>query len=98
MDITVLVIEGCPSTGRAQENLRAALALTGRDAAVVVRTVTTDLEADRLGFAGSPTILIDGHDPFPGAAAGGLSCRIFTTPDGPRGAPTVDQLVESLER
>jgi len=47
MDITVLVIEGCPNTAPAQENLRAALARTGRDAAVVVRAVAADTEADR---------------------------------------------------
>lgn len=94
----MLVIEGCPNSGPAEQNLRAALSRTGQKAAVVVRTVTTENEAAAAGFAGSPTILIDGHDPFPGAPPGGLSCRLFTTPDGPRGAPSVDQLVEALQR
>jgi len=98
MDITVLVIEGCPNTASTEQNLRAALTRTGRNAAVVLRTVATDAEAAHLGFAGSPTILIDGHDPFPGVASGGLSCRLFNTPDGPKGAPSVDQLVEALRR
>ena len=92
---------GAGSTGScytpAEHNLRAALSQTGHDAAVVVRIVTTENEAVAIGFAGSPTILIDGHDPFPGAPAGGLSCRLITTPDGPKGAPCVDQLVEALQ-
>ncbi len=98
VDITVLVIEGCPNTEVAEHNLRTAIGLAGRNAAVVVRTITTETEATQLGFAGSPTILVDGEDPFPGDASGGLSCRLFTTPDGQMGAPSVDQLVEVLQR
>lgn len=98
VDITVLVIEGCPNTEVAEQNLRTAMDLAGRDVRVVVRTVTTETEAALLGFAGSPTILVDGDDPFPGDAAGGLACRLFATPEGPRGAPSVDQLVEVLQR
>ena len=43
--------------------------------------VTGETEAARLGMTGSPTILLDGADPF--AAAGavpGLSCRIHRNP------------------
>jgi hypothetical protein len=43
--------------------------------------VRTAREAERLGFAGSPTILVDGIDPFadPGASTG-LACRIEVVP------------------
>ena len=59
--------------------------------------VTTTEAAERLSFRGSPTILIDGIDPF---AAGdepiGLSCRIYLTPHGYEGSPTTAQLAAAL--
>jgi hypothetical protein len=37
-------------------------------------------------------------DPFHSASATfGLTCRIYSTPDGPAGAPTLEQLVEALK-
>jgi hypothetical protein len=52
--------------------------------------VDTDDEARRVGFIGSPTILIDGRDPWaPDNTPTGLSCRVPYTPHGPRGAPTL---------
>jgi hypothetical protein len=49
-----------------------------------------------LSFHGSPTIIVDGHDPFPTAGQPGLACRIYQTPAGPAGAPTVEQLRSAL--
>ncbi len=56
-------------------------------------------EAERTGFRGSPSILIDGADAFadPDAPVG-LSCRVYQTPHGPTGSPTLDQLREALTR
>jgi hypothetical protein len=45
------------------------------------------------GFVGSPTILVDGRDPFAGAEASfGMTCRVYQTPDGLAGSLTPDQL------
>ena len=54
-------------------------------------------EADRVGFRGSPSVLIDGTDPFsdPDAPVG-LSCRVYSTPDGLAGSPTLEQLRTAL--
>ena len=59
--------------------------------------VGTVEDAQRLGFLGSPTVLIDGGDPFaePGATPG-LACRIYRTDGGLAGAPTVTQLRAAL--
>ena len=55
--------------------------------------VETLEEAERVGFHGSPSILVDGVDVFAEPDAGvGLSCRVFRTPDGLAGAPTLEQL------
>jgi len=48
--------------------------------------------AERAECRGSPTILIDGRDPFAtGAEPIGMSCRVFRTEDGPQGPPTEAQ-------
>jgi hypothetical protein len=44
---------------------------------------------------GSPSLLIEGRDPFATPAARtGLACRVYSTPDGLAGSPTVAQLKE----
>ncbi len=93
----ILYFTGCPSWQVAEVNLRAALASLGRTDEVGHRRVETPEEADAIGFCGSPTVLIDGRDPFaaPGDAVG-LACRVYQTPDGPAGAPTAAQLEAAL--
>src|SRR5699024_5336838 len=59
--------------------------------------IETHEEAVRLGFNGSPTILIDGTDPFAeDGAPAGLACRVFRTLDGRSGPPTGEQLRTAL--
>jgi hypothetical protein len=94
----VLYFPGCPNWRAADERLREALMLAGReDVRVQHRQVTTAEEAEAAGFRGSPTVLIDGRDPFADPASpAGLSCRVFRTEAGPAGAPTVEQLLAVL--
>ena len=98
MDVVLLYIEGCPHWRAADERLREALILAGRsDVRVRRRMVTTPEEAEALRFGGSPSVLVDGRDPFAAPERpAGLSCRIYPTNAGPAGAPTVDQLLEVL--
>ena len=101
VDLELLWWEGCPSTERALDELRAALADVGLgDAEIRTREIETDADAEQAGFRGSPTILIDGVD-FAGAAEGeiGLGCRVYRRRDG-RISPTPDpdDLREALRR
>lgn len=98
MQITLRYFDGCPNWRTAQERLRAALADAGAaDAAIALERVETHGEAVRLGFRGSPTVLIDGRDPFADERADvGLACRVYATPEGFQGAPTLDQLRTAL--
>lgn len=98
--MSLLHFDGSPNRMVAEKRLRAALTRTGwADAAIEDRTVTTPEEAERLPFRGSPTVLIDGRDPFLGRAAPvGLSCRVYRTDNGLTGAPSVEQLVAALGR
>lgn len=88
----------CPHQQLAAEQLLQALGETGLSTTgFTTRVIADQAEAERTAFTGSPTILIDGRDPFaePGAAPS-LSCRIYRTPDGPAGAPGLDQLRQAL--
>ncbi len=96
--MTLRYFDGCPNWQIADARLREALDATGHeDVTVDHEKVETTEAAQRLGFAGSPTVLIDGYDPFttPGAPVG-LACRIYRTPEGMRGSPTVEQLSDVL--
>jgi hypothetical protein len=94
--ITLRYFDGCPNWRVAEERLRAALADLGEAGFRLVRErVETPEDAERLSFRGSPTVLIDGRDPFPGGEVG-LSCRVYRTEAGAEGAPSVEQLRRAL--
>ncbi len=96
MHVELLYFEGCPHWTTAEERLRAVAGARGLR--VERRLVTTPEEAERARFRGSPTILVDGRDPFAhGDEVFGLSCRLFQTPSGPAGSPTIEQLEEALD-
>jgi len=96
MDIALLYFDDCPNWKIADERL-AAIAAERRDLTVSRHLVDTPEEAERVGFRGSPSILVDGIDVFAEPDDGvGLSCRVYRTPDGPAGAPTVEQLRATL--
>ncbi len=92
MEVTLLYFDGCPSWRVADERL-AVLSAERPDVVVTRRVVDTPEEAERTGFLGSPSILVEGVDVFaePGAQVG-LSCRRYPTPEGYAGAPTLEQL------
>jgi len=98
MDVRLLYFDGCPNWPVAEERLREALTRVGLEGQSIGRVpVDTPDDAERLGFIGSPTILLDGRDPFAtGREQPGLACRVFSTRDGLAGAPTLDQLVQAL--
>jgi hypothetical protein len=94
---TIRFFDGCPSWQSARANLEVAAQRIGADIEVDLQNVETAGDAERLGFTGSPTLLLDGTDPFavPGTEPA-LACRVYATPNGLAGSPTVDQLVSVL--
>lgn len=97
MRIEVLTVPGCPNGPAARRRL--AQAVAGQDNVIVEhRVISTQAEATRRGMHGSPTILIDGRDPFagPGTAAS-LACRLYRDDTGrAHGAPSAAQLRAAL--
>ncbi len=97
MDVELLVVPDCPHEMPAAALLRSALddvGLTAVDFEVTV--IDTAETADRRGFVGSPTILLNGVDPFktPGQQAS-LACRLYP---GPGRLPDLRALRQVLKR
>lgn len=82
--IELLYWQGCPSHPEAKALLEQVLADLGRDDEIVLTEVTSDAEAERLRFPGSPTIRVDGRDIDAMGANGrpSLTCRIYHLPGG----------------
>jgi hypothetical protein len=91
MDVEFLYWQGCPSHPQALAELRAAMSKLALDPSIVaVREVTTEEQARREGFVGSPTIRIDGADiQVTDGEPVGLTCRVYQRRDG-RVSPTPD--------
>ena len=93
MEIRIQYFDGCPNWKDAQE----ALSRLAPDAHITLQAVETSEEAQRVGFRGSPTILVDGTDPWADMNAPvGLSCRVFQTETGLAGLPSKTQLEQAL--
>jgi 2-hydroxychromene-2-carboxylate isomerase len=97
MELTLLTVPACPNAAAFEERL--AVALAGYPGAVVRRReVADEREAAEAGMHGSPTLLIDGADPFAGPdEAPSLSCRLYRDAAGRAGgAPPVEALIQAL--
>lgn len=97
MEITLQYFDGCPNWKIADERLTA-LVVERPDIVLTRQVVDTEEEAERVGFHGSPSILINGTDVFAALGAPvGLACRRYMTPDGAAGAPTLEQLRSAVD-
>jgi len=90
-DVILQYFAGCPNWEVADQRLHALQAEF--DLTINHHRVETPEEAERVGFRGSPSLLIDGVNPFAtDDDPSGLACRVYDTPDGPQGAPSAEQL------
>jgi hypothetical protein len=93
MELTILSVPDCPNVAVLEERLAVVLA-DYPDAVVRRRQVADEQVATETGMAGSPTLLIDGTDPFavPGQTPS-LACRLYRDPAGRlTGAPSTEDL------
>jgi hypothetical protein len=98
--VELLVVPDCPNEAPAREVLDRAAGLAGvLDLELTVTVIDGDEEAQRRGFIGSPTFLIEGVDPFPvPGAPTAVACRVYRTEAGLSGTPDVGALQEALVR
>ena len=93
--VEILFFEGCPNHGPSVDLARAALRELGLAVPVREIEISTDEDARRHRFLGSPSIRVDGEDIEPEArdrADYAMSCRIY----GSSGLPPKDLLVAAL--
>ncbi len=96
--VTLLYSDDCPNWTVADQHLRE-LAAENPELLIERRVVNAVEDATANQFKGSPSFLVDGVDPFACSDTPvGLSCRIYQTPNGPAGSPTLDQLRSIVRR
>jgi hypothetical protein len=98
VDLELLVVPACRNAPAAREMLRAALVAAGRpDTGIRVSVIESQREAEERGFVDSPTILINGVDPFaePGRPPA-LACRRYPGAAGPSALPFAEELTKAL--
>jgi DNA-binding transcriptional LysR family regulator len=96
MRITLQYFDGCPNWQITHDHLND-LVTEGLDAAIVYELIDSHEMAVSRDFRGSPTVLVEGADPFfDRHGQAGLACRIYETEAGPAGSPTLDQLRRAI--
>lgn len=97
MELTVLAVPDCPNAPLLEQRLAEVVA--GRPGITVRRVEIAGADAaSAYGMTGSPTLLVNGSDPFaqPGARPA-LACRLYRDDDGrPARAPSVAALRQAL--
>jgi hypothetical protein len=99
MKVELFYIDDCPSWHNGQKNLEIALQEEGLTASIKTVKVTGDEDAVRLKFLGSPSFRIDDRELWPEERDNySLSCRVYSTPEGLKGFPTVVMLRTALRQ
>ncbi|MDT7701797.1 MAG: hypothetical protein QOJ30_4122 [Pseudonocardiales bacterium] len=99
MTVEMLHTEACPNAADYLPRLRQLAADAGVTEPVRVRLITDPEQAQRERFLGSPTIRVNGRDADPSADERhdyGLSCRLYTGPEGLRGTPPDEWVLTML--
>ena len=86
MTFTVLHVADCPHVPTLVARIHQA---AGPDAAITMTVVNTEDEAIAAGMHGSPTLFIDGRDPFPADASPSISCALAI--------PTTEQIGKAMQ-
>ena len=95
-DITVLHVRDCPSVSPLLDRLVVAAGLAGVTITTTLRVVESEAEARAIAFAGSPTLLIDGRDPFESEGVASFGCRLYESGGHLDGSPSMSQLTAAL--
>jgi hypothetical protein len=97
MDVVLQYFDSCPNWRVAERRVKSIVERHGLDVNLTYQLIETPEDAERYRFAGSPTVLIDGRDPFASEPAQvGLACRTYVTASGPAESPSVEQLEHAL--
>lgn len=99
MDFELRIITDCPNSAPAAELFKSVMESAELNPAdLKIRELTSEEEAQTLGFHGSPTFTVAGRDLFVSSAEPALSCRVYRTPTGLWGLPLFEELVASVKQ
>ncbi|MEP7136265.1 MAG: thioredoxin family protein [Chloroflexota bacterium] len=99
MKIELLYFDGCPSWQSGLKILQSALKTNGLDVSVDLVQVLDNDDATRKKFLGSPSFRVNGVDLWNEERdMYSMSCRLYATPEGMKGSPTVSMLRAAIDR
>jgi len=97
MKIELLYFDGCPSWKNGLKDLQSALKEEGLNAPIDMIEVKDNEQANRLKFLGSPSLRVDGQELWPEEREiYALSCRVYPSPEGIKGWPTITMIRQKL--
>ena len=99
MKVELLYFDGCPSWQSGLQNLHSALKANGLEVSVELVQVMDNDDAARKKFLGSPSFRVNGGDLWEKKRdTYSLSCRVYATPEGMKGSPSVSMLREAIRQ
>ncbi len=99
MKVELLYFDGCPSWQSGLQNLHSALNTNGLPVSVELVQVMDNDDAARKKFLGSPSFRINGIDLWEEERdVYSMSCRVYATPEGMKGSPSVSMLEQAIHR
>ena len=97
MEIELLYFDGCPSWQSALANLKIALVEENTNAKIHLIKIESPEQANMQRFLGSPSIRVGSADLWPEQRDDYfMGCRVYPTPEGLRGYPTIEMIREKL--
>jgi hypothetical protein len=99
MKVELLYFDSCQSWQSGLQNLHFALKAHGLDVSMELIQVMDNEDATRKRFLGSPSFRINGVDlRNEERDTYSLSCRVYATPDGMKGSPSILMLQGEIQR
>jgi hypothetical protein len=101
VNVELLYFDGCPNHVALMPHLERLLRSVQVPVNLELRRIPNQTAAQRERFLGSPTVRVDGRDVEPGAEQRddfGLKCRLYRLPDGLRGAPLDEWVLDAMAR
>lgn len=98
MRLEILQVPGCPNVALLERRIESAVAGRRAEVEITHRVLDDAAAAADAGMTGSPTLLVDGSDPFAGPGlVPSVSCRLYPADGGGvEGAPSVAALRQAL--
>lgn len=97
MQISLLYFEGCPSWEPALQNVQKVIEMDEIPAEIRLIKIESPEQAQQERFLGSPSFRVNEIDLWPEERDHyTLNCRVYQTPDGLKGFPSLEMLREQL--